>query len=107
MFSRSFIREISKLTDELFKDIAHLDIGNRAGMKINFGKTLHNHIKKVCLVQPFDMIFKIKMLKNITGVLGKASDVMTQVRSNIIWISDQFLKIVFALVEKGELRFLL
>src|SRR3989338_154980 len=103
MLPGSFVGKVSEFADKFLKDIAHLDVLYFVRVKINLGKTLDDHIQKVRFIQPLNVIIKIEVFQNITGVFGKAIDVISNVGGNIVRVGNQLMKIKLALIVKRQL----
>src|SRR3989338_3307204 len=103
MLPGSFVGKVSEFADKFLKDIAHLDVLYFVRVQINLGKTLDDHIQEVRFIEPLNVIIKIEMLQNITGVFGKAIDVISNVGGDIVRVGNQLLKIKLALIVKRQL----
>ena len=90
MFSGRFIGGFRKPPDEFFEDEPHLFIGNLIGMKIDRGKFLNDHEKKVLAVQVGDLFSESEPFEDIPGVLGKVSKIGLKVLSDMLGIIQEF-----------------
>jgi hypothetical protein len=90
MFSGRFVGGFRKLPDEFFEDEAHFFIGNLIGMKIDRGKFLNDHEKKVLAVQVGDLFSESEPFEDIPGVFGKVSEIGFKVLSDMLGIVQEF-----------------
>ena len=74
MLPRVLIVRLGKSTDDLFKDIAHLKIGDHGGVQVRLwrGEFLEHDIEDALVRHGGDMRVKFELRDNVAHVLGKA-----------------------------------
>ena len=93
-----------ELADQLFEDIAHLDVGDGIGMQVDVAEPGDNQIEAVGFVELCDLLLKTEMLKHVEGARRKTLDVIGQVGGDIIRVALEFFKSVAAGVVKRDAR---
>ena len=83
-----------ELAHQLFKEIAHLQIGKTSGREVDqrAAELLDNEKEPVVLVELLDLGFKLKLFKDIAGTWRKAVDIGDQVAGDVGRVTQQFLE---------------
>lgn len=87
---RVFIVRLRKSTDNLLKDVTHLEIGDHIGVQVRLwrGELLEHDIEYALVRHSGDMRVKFELRDNVAHVLGKAIQVGMKIRLDIIGVID-------------------
>ena len=78
--------------DQLLEDGAHLDVGDRVGMKVDFAELRHDEKEAVRLVELGDLFLEAEMLDDLPGPAGEALDVLGKVGGDVVGIALELLE---------------
>ena len=90
VFPGCLVGEFGKLSDEFFKDKAHLVIVHPVRVQVYLGKLFRNQIEQAVFMQAFHMGIKVKAFKNISGVGRKTLNIGVEVLANMVLVANQF-----------------
>ena len=89
MLTSRLIRQLRELADQLLVEITHFQIRNGLGTQVKISKLRHNQVQQVVLVKPIDLHVEVELVDNVTRRLGEPGDVVAQVSSHVVGITQQ------------------
>ena len=87
-------------TNQVLKDIAHLNIVNGLGIKVKLRESLYHRQQTVILVHFVNLLIKIKAFDNVLHIGRKALDIVAEIRCKMIGIVHKLRKGVLARIEE-------
>ena len=89
-------------TNQVLKDIAHLNIVNGLGIKVKLRESLYHRQQTVILVHFVNLLIKIKAFDNVLHIGRKALDIVAEIRCKVVGIVHKLRKSVLACIEELE-----
>ena len=87
-------------TDQVLKDIAHLNIVNGLRIEVKLRECLYHRQQTVILIHLVDLLVKVKALDDVLHIGRKALDVVSEIRRKVVGIIDKLCKGVLARIEE-------
>ncbi len=102
MLSGILVVRLGKAADYLFKDVAHLQIGDfiRVQICVRGGKLFDDNIQNALVCHSRDVPIELELLQNIPNIGGEAIEVVPEIILNAVWLIQQTLEGVLADIVK-------
>ena len=84
-----FVGLLVEAHHQMLEQVAHLEVVDSVGVKIDIGHRLHDREKAVAGVELLDLIGELETLEDAARGRGKAVDVRDQVRRDVLGIAEQ------------------
>ena len=89
MFAGFLVGLLRTDPDQLFEDVAHLDVVHLFRREIHGGEFLDDLIEQVLFRHPHDLLVERETFHDLAHVLREAVDVGVEVRCELIWVVQQ------------------
>ena len=90
VLSRGLVGEFREPADELFVEVAHLQVRHGVGVKVNLGELADHLLQQVCFGEFLDLGVEAELLDDVARTLGEPGDVGPQVRRDLVGVVEQF-----------------
>jgi hypothetical protein len=102
VLSGGLVGKLREAADQLLVEIAHLQVGHRAGVQVDVAESRQNHEQEVRLVQPDDLSLELELVQHVPRPRREPGDVGAQVVRHVRGIVEQLRQ-----VERGGVEELL
>ena len=101
-----FVGLFVETPDQILENVAHRDIGNTLGMKIDIGDRFDDFVQAIRFIQLVDFFFEFEFFQDVARPRRESGYEILQVRIDMIGVGQNGLQRQTAFVEKAEPGFL-
>ena len=83
MLTGGLVRELGETPDQLLVEVAHLDVGDLVGVKVDLGEAGDDQVEEVSPLQAGDLDVEIELLQDFPGPAGESGDVGAEVAGHM------------------------
>ena len=77
------VREFREATDQLFVEVAHLDVGDGVRVKVDVGELRQDQVEKVVPGEARDLDIEVELVDYFAGTLAESGDVGPEVARDL------------------------
>ena len=97
MLTGGLVGELGEAPDQLLVEVAHLQVGDRVGVKVDVGEPRDDQVEQVGPLQPGDLDVEVELLEDVPGRRREPGDVAAQVAGDMGGVLEQPVE-----VERGD-----
>jgi len=80
MLACRLVRELREARDQIFEEIAHLEVGDGIGMRVDLGEPVEDLVEQSGVVEPLEVIREQEFVEEyVADIAGAIRDIVDQV----------------------------